>query len=711
MLTFLTIAIYPAKEFRIRYTWQHWRYAALQSACSQLTDCRAKSDSKLAPILKSKGSNLNTVYSVPGDDSDVDSDDDHTYQPSILNVDGNDKVARLAADQQDHKGPGYNNLGASIPISQVVDNSTHDPANPAGDNRSSKIPQMNGLNESVPTSRDSAKDKTTDYITRNRVDSRSLGSSQNYPIDLEKIDPPKHHESPEESDDEGPEALPINQSSEKPIPETFEKIFGYSPSDVGQSSAPKNPSLPTNERSTTNLHVEDTSDSESYMYQSESDSSLPNSPDHSRSSPDSDSTSNHSSQPEDTYSSNGDTGLEKEPAQEMYNVGAFPTRQLPELLPVEDLNGTPSKVNAPNQPPCIEVEDSQLTSIPQARNPFASTSGAASDSLQPPTDKPIQRAPSPSDAALARPIPIPSHKYPPAPVQSHASLPQSQDSSLPWSQSRVTAYRQGTTINETPTAWTGFAPSPIPGTVGMYTQENCFGEIDRGFPRYDYASFSSWNRYDAASRTNHSLENSNAAPYYPRDDFQSAANPYPHQYEQSYWYTDPPGKVAMQADHNMLVSEKNESKTSKLPISDIVNDSGNSRQSMSRGLKRKAEEMGSLGATDEANDHQELENASASQDTQESALPDAQPRENIVAPETSLPEVLEPIADTTSSGPSTEQGRFTRKRVKLSSNGSRPVRAFVSGVLVGCMTLAGACAAFIATIPDAVREEAVHECF
>ena len=711
MLTFLPTAIYPAKEFRIRYTWQHWRYAAPQSACSQLTDRRAKSDSKRALVLESKGSNLNTIYSVPDDDSDIDSDDDRTYQPSILNVDGTDKVARLTANQQDHEKPGYNNLATSIPISRVIDNSTHDRVHLAGDNRSSKIPQMNGLNESVPSSRDNGKDEATDYITRNEVAFRSLGSSQNYPIDLEKTDPPKQYEFPEESDDEGPEALPIKQSSDKPIPVTTEKVLGCTPSDLGQSSDPKDTSLPSNGTSATNLHTEDTSDSESYMYESESDNGLPNSPDHSRSSPDSDSASNHSSQPEDAYSSDGNAGLEKESTQEMYNVGVFSIRKSPELLPVGGPNGTPTKVNISNQPPRIEVEDSQLTSAPPARNPFAAISGAASDKLQPPTEKPIQRAPSPSDAALARPIPIPSHKYPPAPVQSHASLPQSQASSLPWSQSRATAYREGTTINETPTGWTGFAPSPITGTVGMYTQENCFGEIDRGFPRYDYGSFASWNRYDAASRTSHSLENSNAHTYYPRDDFQPAANPYPQPYEQPYWYTEQPAKLAMQAAQNMPVPEKNESKTSKLPISDIVNDSGNSMQSVSRGLKRKAEEMVSLGAADEPNDHQEIENTSTSQDTQESALPDAQPREDIVASETALPEVLEPIADTTSSAPSTEQGRFTRKRVKLSSNSSRPVRAFVSGVLVGCITLAGACAAFIATIPDAVREEAVHECF
>ena len=660
--------------------------------------------------MESKGSNLNTVYSVPGDDSSVNSDDDHTYQPSILNVSESDKVVRLTANQQDHKKPGYNNLGTSLPISQVIDNSTHDPVHPTRDNRSSTVAQLNGLNEPVPGSRDNGKDKTTTYTTRNIVESRSLGSSQNFPIDLEKINPPKQYEVHGESDDEGPEALPIGQAPEKLIPVTTEKVLECSPSDVGQSSAPKDPSLPTNGASTANLQVEDTSDSESDIYQSDSDHGLTNSPDRSRSSSDSDNVSDHFSPPEDTYSSDGDAGIEKVSTQEMNNIGAFQSRQSPELLRVGDPNGAPSKVTASNQPPRIEVEDSQLITVPQARNPFADTPGVASESLQPPTDKPIRRAPSPSDAALARPIPIPSHKYPPAPVQSHASLPQSQASSLPWSQSRVAPYRQATTINETPTVWTGFAPSPINGTDGIYTQENCFGEVERGFPRYDYGAFASWNRYDGTARPSQSLENPNNHTYYPRDDFQ-LANQYHQQYEQSCWYTEPPAKVAMQADHSIPVPEKNENKSSKLPISDIVNESCNSKQPVSRGLKRKAEEMASLEVTDEPNDHRVIENTSASLDSQESVLPDAQPREDIAAPEASVPEVLEPITDTTSSVPSTEQGKCSRKRVKLSSNGSRPVRAFVSGVLVGCVTLAGACAAFIATIPDAVREEAIHECF
>jgi len=128
-------------------------------------------------------------------------------------------------------------------------------------------------------------------------------------------------------------------------------------------------------------------------------------------------------------------------------------------------------------------------------------------------------------------------------------------------------------------------------------------------------------------------------------------------------------------------------------------------------LKRKADEM-SIAGPEESLPRPHVTNVK--DDSQDSCLPDAQPRENLGPADITLQEnVTQSIhgasQNTSASSQPLVKGEPARKRIRASNGGSKSVKAFLSGMLVGCVGLAGACAAFIATIPDAVKAEALRE--
>ena len=205
-----------------------------------------------------------------------------------------------------------------------------------------------------------------------------------------------------------------------------------------------------------------------------------------------------------------------------------------------------------------------------------------------------------------------------------------------------------------------------------------------------------------------------------------------------------------------------ESKPSKLPISDIVNSSPRQSGPSARSLKRKADEI----TMDESNEPvvaQVSQTQASSVLRPESGFPDAQPRGEPTVSEFFSQESLipsTPIAQQNGTNtilhehgvdldrpshtqfqPSNQRApKLTlidahtyaqsmaqqhrknmpqplikdteapaRKRVKTSLKGSGRVGAFVSGLVVGGLSLAGAFAAFIATIPENVKDEARRE--
>ena len=159
---------------------------------------------------------------------------------------------------------------------------------------------------------------------------------------------------------------------------------------------------------------------------------------------------------------------------------------------------------------------------------------------------------------------------------------------------------------------------------------------------------------------------------------------------------------------------------SKLNIASIVNAPS---ENSSKRSKRKAEDMCS-GAEEESSSPPAVESLlqaprqppppspySGNTQNNESLLPDAQPRDNLLPVEVAplsqssiLESNVQSTSATTATQPETLEGP-PRKKAKTSSSSSG-VMGFVSGV---CLGLAAAVAGFVATIPSSVHEEALRE--
>ena len=179
--------------------------------------------------------------------------------------------------------------------------------------------------------------------------------------------------------------------------------------------------------------------------------------------------------------------------------------------------------------------------------------------------------------------------------------------------------------------------------------------------------------------------------------------------------------------HNPPATSEKESRkgsdgqSSKIDIADLVN-TGHTESV--RPVKRKADEISTSmdkayqgpmvvvpRKTQDIRQPQSSTSYQASK-TQETQLPDAQPRDTLPVPETNSLGEESPLdhVDETNSAPfeevAAETGEPARKKAKTSSSSSPGIGKFVSGVCVG---LATAFAAFIATIPASVQEEALRE--
>ena len=185
------------------------------------------------------------------------------------------------------------------------------------------------------------------------------------------------------------------------------------------------------------------------------------------------------------------------------------------------------------------------------------------------------------------------------------------------------------------------------------------------------------------------------------------------------WATECPSSPVIGVNTNTNIAEEsenhpkgNENHPSRLNIADIVNPLADT----SRSLKRKADEI-SVDETDKHDFEQPLKSSQPvpplemdAEDT-DALFDDAQPREILADSEHNLLRASsnEPITVPHQS-PEVALGRDiigpACKKRKTSGSSAIGVSRFVSGVLVG---LAGAFAAFIATIPMSVQEEALRE--
>ena len=130
-------------------------------------------------------------------------------------------------------------------------------------------------------------------------------------------------------------------------------------------------------------------------------------------------------------------------------------------------------------------------------------------------------------------------------------------------------------------------------------------------------------------------------------------------------------------------------KSSRLPISDIVNETANATHFFEACRKRKADHISAV----EDEGHGQSDN-----------VQDAQPRTGLMASGSFADTFLQ---STASSGDEVadEDRQPAKKKVKTSSKSPGRLGAFVSGMLIGSLSLAGAFAAFVATIPDSVKDE------
>ena len=663
-----------------------------------------------------KYDNLNTVYRVPGDDSDDDSED-RSREASTDPKHQGDRVNLATSDRQNVQDPGVRSFTGSLQVPQAIEESNHKTSHIVVDTvaGSIKLPQVNDLFQSADRGRGNNRDKAAELGSYIDTNHQCPGTSQKWPIDLEKPDPEKHFEISDDSDEEGPEALPISQKAKKTLLAVFDSARDCTTQTIPGSVVPKQPLITVSEKRTT-VPEEERAASDSDSYLSESEVGYPGSADDARLSSIGDSASDCSSEPDDTYSIVADDGEPTYPSEEPNKLGETAAYRSPPLCLVESFAKSRADVkDCKQQLARTEVEDSQLTTVPQSRKPYTDFLCVASGSQEGSGRKPTPRAPSPSDAALARPICIPAIKYPRTHEQSHMFPPPPVTPFFAWSQPRDNLHNQGLSITDAPASWADFAQSSTSGNYGGYTQDNCLGEMERGLPRYEDGPFAGWNRYDATPQVAHNVNNPGPRTCYSRDNLAPYLDAFSSSYEQTLWENEVPPKPTIthvSAPPNVATPEKVEGKATKLPISDIVNEASSQSKVAARSLKRKADEMTCVDDFDVPETHYETQNNDMTNKTQDSALPDAQPREELVSTDASLPEeVLEVITEAFEPKPSHDLQAPARKKAKLAPSGSRPVRAFVSGVLVGCISLAGACAAFIATIPDAVKDEARREFF
>ena len=289
-----------------------------------------------------------------------------------------------------------------------------------------------------------------------------------------------------------------------------------------------------------------------------------------------------------------------------------------------------------------------------------------------------QRAPSPSDAALARKSRDPK----PALYQSHSS---SADFEFD-----PTAFEDSSSANG-PVRRSAIAVSP-----GFYSYPELKSPELRSKP-YDQGPFS--NRYASSlARAKH-----------------DSAAPGSLHHSQSTYLGLNYEPVSYSEPH-----KASNASYSKLNISSIVNAPS---ENSSKRSKRKAEDMCS-GAEEASSSSPAVESLlqvprqppppspySGNTQNTESPLPDAQPRDNILPVEVTplsqnsiIETNVQSIPATTAIQPETLEGP-PRKKAKTSSSSSGVV-GFVSGV---CLGLAAAVAGFVATIPSSVHEEALRE--
>lgn len=714
---------YPAKEFRVESKWDSRMFVLLPRRSMSETNTSIPSLASVARLLdsangfklpedfndsSSEPSREGSVqiieshprtFSVPSNDGESDSlDDDSDVEIASSVQEDNSKDS--AATTPDH-GPTH-----EAPI--LVDEEAEDSENAANQHR------VRGLNLQGPS------------ITKVLLKHPAItGMSQLDPIDLEGDNNVKQDMPDSESEDEGPEILSIQQSPTKtaksPIwkehePDSAQRhplAVANEETDVDNENQVKHIILETEDRSSKGK-AKETERYQSPELALESVAGVT-----------------------DGFDSTDDDGLDHDDDFSDFGHEVDTIDSFSKLM-----NSTPGPVAPPASKPRVTFETRKPQVAPvypipnmnaqsmQAGSTFrpggfgVSVSDAVDVSQPTYLDYPppcVQRAPSPSDAALARHPPGPStfNSYP-----------------------GLGSFYRNTSFNCANPR--GYAPEPsgnAPYDVHHYPQS-----VDQSYHSRPYAQGPFYNRGHAPptesgvpftfedalyeSTFDRSSEQDRATVASARctaaniidDDARFAAELQAE--EDAYASTvRPPARTVQYTALRSESRKTSEGQSSKINISSLVNDSHAEKP---RPLKRKIDEMSAELGGEEDDDAllavkaanipvmQRLGiHASDEPNTQqETQLPDAQARDVLNPGEgMSLTQdsVLEPIA-----GPIPAPTLATIveaegpacKKIKTSATSSRGIGKFVSGVCVGLVV---AFATFIATIPASVREEALRE--
>ena len=371
-----------------------------------------------------------------------------------------------------------------------------------------------------------------------------------------------------------------------------------------------------------------------------------------------------------------------------------------------------------DQEPLVLVEDSQLRG---QMPPRISSSGVAINvEAFPAFLNNDHRAPSPSDAALAK-----------KPSFSNRRLSLSDD----------TAHVPATTRMNIPQSTSGFgkgylagrpAPSgygaPHPLRVDFLDNSNSihgFANFDdtRGHESmFDDSDF--WPRYKIGPFSS-GPERCSALPSLLAACEQSKSNDlHVHQYlgptasgakESSTSSKDCiPARGAGNIDDQLNNPQRFVGPSPALSIKELVDDNHNEFPSTSRSLKRKAEK---ITPDDEAMapppnqwTQPPIQLSQTAGISQESFLHDAQPRDiQASTPQDTVLQFGDRIPDNSESSIVSNHEEPARKKIKRAAKRPGRFGTFISGFVIGGLSLAGAFAAVVATVPNSVREEAWRE--
>lgn len=364
-----------------------------------------------------------------------------------------------------------------------------------------------------------------------------------------------------------------------------------------------------------------------------------------------------------------------------------------------------------NQVPLVMVEDSQLHGQIPTR---ISTAGLISVGTVPEFTNIDYRAPSPSDAALVkkpsfprirlssgenymRPYPDSQMSIPPSVYdKEHLAGPQA-PSEL---QLRHDLFDNSDVVH-------GFTSSQ-----DYRGQESIFDDSDH-FPRYKVGPFSS---RPATCSTLPSLiaacEQSRSNDFRVQQNHCLAASRAKACSTSSKDFVSVRGADCIAEQLNK--SQRPVGPSPALSIKDLVDDNHNDVSSSSRGLKRKAAEIAqnyeTVASPEKESTQQTIVTQASLTTSQESILHDAQPRNTQASgPQDTVLQFCDGIPDKPESSTVGTDEEPMRKKIKTAAKRPGRFGAFISGFVVGGLSLAGAFAAIVATVPNSVREETWRE--